>query len=87
MQEKSEPIYDDDMLDLIGKCETAELINALVKYAKRLETMVVALRVQVNNLTPEAQLKPCLDLHSDIYEVFYDYPAYQKFKEIVNALE
>lgn len=86
MQE-SEPIYDDDTLALIEELKTAELIKALVEYAKTLESMVVELRRQVNTLTPAGQSKPFPDLHGDIYEGFYDYPAYHKFKEIFKILE
>jgi len=87
MQEQSEPMYDDVTLDLIEEQKTAELIKALAEYAKTLENMVVALRRQVNTLTPAGQSEPFPDLHGDIYEVFYHYPAYQKFEEILKILE
>lgn len=87
MQQDSEPIYDDDTLDLIEELETAKLIRALVEYAKTLEEMVVELRSQVNALSPTGQAKPFPDLHGDIYETFFDYPAYQKFEELFRILE
>ncbi len=87
MQEKNDPFYDDVTLDLIEKQKTAELISALVEYAKTLENMVVRLRSQVNALTPPGEADPFPDLYGDIYEVFYDYPAYRKFKKIFKILE
>lgn len=87
MQEHSEPMYDDMTLQLIEEQKIAELISALAKYAKSLEDMVVKLRKQVNTLTPAGQPLPFPDLHTDIYQVFYDYPAYQKFEEILKILE
>ena len=77
-----EPIYDDDMLTIIKEQESAELIKALLCYTRTLENMVVGLREQVNSLTPAGQPELFFDLHSDIYEVFCDYPAYAKYKEI-----
>lgn len=87
MNEHSEPIYDDVTLEQIEEQETADLISALAEYAKTLEEMVVELRRQVNALTPAGQKEPFPDLHGDIYEVFYDYPAYRKFEEILKILE
>ena len=37
---------------------------------------------EVNDLTPPGKHKLYEDIHSDFYEVFDDYPAYQKFKEL-----
>lgn len=78
-----EPIYDDDMLAMIEEQETAELIKALFCYTITLENMVVELRKQVNSHTPPGQPEPYFDLHSDIYEEFSDYPAYEKYKDIL----
>lgn len=55
--------------------------TALLEYAKTLEGMVIELRSQVNHLTPPGRAMPYADLYSDIFEIFYDYPAYEKFKE------
>jgi len=82
-----EPMYDTEMLELIEEQETAELISAILSYTKDLEKMVLDLRGQVNNLTPAGQSKPYCDLHSDIYEVFYHYPAYQKYQKLFNLFE
>ena len=87
MQEQGEPIYDDVMLELIEELKIAELIKALAKYAKTLENMVVELRRQVNTLTPAGQPAPFPDLHTDIYEMFDHYPAYQKFEDILKRLD
>ncbi|MDW7650822.1 MAG: hypothetical protein SCM57_05730, partial [Bacillota bacterium] len=57
-------------------------IRALLQYTKKLETMVVDLRAEVNSLTPADKPSPYFDIHSDIYEVFYDYPGYTRFEEI-----
>ena len=57
MQEESEPIYDDNTLQLMKEHETAELIIALVKYAKTLETMVVELRGQVKYVNTGRTIK------------------------------
>ncbi len=83
----AEPMYDIKMLELIEKQETAELISTVLGYTKNLEKMVLDLRSQVNNLTPAGQPKPYFDLHSDIYEAFYDYPAYQKYQKLFNLFD
>ena len=82
-----EPMYDTEMLQLIEEKETADLISAVLSYTKDLEKMVLDLRGQVNDLTPAGQPKPYCDLHSDIYEVFYEYPAYQKYQKLFNLFE
>lgn len=82
-----EPMYDTEMLELIEEQQTAELISAVLRYTKDLEKMVIDLRSQVNNLTAAGQPKPYFDLHSDIYEVFYDYPAYQQYQKLFNLFE
>lgn len=73
----SEPIYDEDTLPSIKEMETHELIKAILEY---LEAMVVELKQEVNDLTPPDKHKPYEDIHSDIYEMFEDYPAYQRFR-------
>lgn len=78
----SEPMCDDETIDIIENQETSELIQALLRYTKKLETMVVNLRAEVNSLTPANKTTPYFDIHSDIYEVFYDYPGYARFGEI-----
>ncbi len=87
MDDHREPIYDDTALYLHEQQEVAELVKALAEYAKTLEEMVVKLRSQVNALTPAEQSEPFPDLHGDIYEVFYDFPAYQRFKKILKILD
>ncbi len=82
-----EPTYDDDTLEFIAELQTAQLIIALLEYVKTLEKMVVKLRWQVNNLTPPGQLRPYVDLCSDIFEAFDDYPAYQRFKKAFEILD
>lgn len=82
-----EPIYDDCTLELIEKQETEELVTALAEYCKNLEKQVVDLRCQVNRLTPVDKALPFPELHSDLYEVFYHYAAYPKFKHILKQLE
>ncbi len=87
MDDHREPIYDDTALYLHEEQEVAELVKAYAEYAKTLEKMVVKLRSQINVLTPAGQREPFPDLHEDIYEVFYDFPAYQKFKKILKILD
>lgn len=48
----SEPMFDDETIANIENQETLELIQALLRYTKKLETMVVDLRAEVNGLTP-----------------------------------
>lgn len=83
----SEPIYDDCTLELIEQQQVEELIAALAEYCKNLEKQVVDLRCQVNCLTPSNIVIPFFDLHADLYEVFYHYDAYPKFKHILKQLE
>jgi hypothetical protein len=82
-----EPMYDDCTLELIEQLETEELISALADYCKDLEEQIVELRCQVNKLTPVVNSEPFPDPHSDLYEVFYHYAAYPKFKHILKQLD
>lgn len=77
-----ETMYDDGMLELIEDQETSELMTALFIYSKGLEKEIVKLRAQVNSLAANDNSAPFPDLHSDIYEVFDGYAAYEKFKAI-----
>ncbi|MEW6064900.1 hypothetical protein P378_16260 [Desulforamulus profundi] len=70
------------MLASIKELEAYELIGALLGYTKNLEAMVLELRQEVNALIPPLKHKPYENIHSDIYEVFDDYPACQKFKQL-----
>ena len=83
----SEPIYDDCMLEVIEQQKTEELITALVEYCKTLEIQVIDLRGQVNMLTPLGERRPFPELESDLYEVFYHYAAYPKYKHILKQLD
>lgn len=78
---------DDLTLDLLEQQETEELVEALAKYCRQLEKQVVKLRCQVNQLTPANQPKPFPEPHSDLYECFYQYDAYPKFKRVLKCLE
>ncbi len=82
-----EPTHDDVTLELIVELETFELITALLECVKTLEEMVIELRSQVNHLTPPGKSMPYADLYSDIFEIFYDYPAYERFKEAFVILD
>lgn len=82
-----EPMYDDDTLELLKDLETTEFIEALLHNTRDLEKMIIELREEVNNLIPKGQPKPYIDLHSDIYKVFYGFPAYTKYEEIFKILE
>lgn len=77
-----EPMFDDETMDIIEEQKTSELIRALLRYTRKLEIMVVDLRTEVNSLTPVKKTAPYVDIHSDIYEVFYDYPGYSKYEDI-----
>ena len=83
----SEPMYDDCNLELIERQETEELISALVGYCKDLEKQVVELRCYVNKLTSLDSREPFPDPQSDLYRVFYHYPAYSKYKRILKQLD
>ena len=77
-----ETTYDDGMLEVIEDQKTSELMTALFEYSKGLEKEIVKLRTQVNSLTAIDNPQPFPDVHSDIYEVFDGYAAYERFKEI-----
>jgi len=79
--EDAEPMYDVEQLDSFKEMESVDLIVKLLGYTKTLEEMVIDLRIQVNRLTPKNEPLPYDDLHSDVYEVFYDHPAYERYKE------
>lgn len=82
-----EPMYDDVTLELIEEQKTTDLIEAVLQYTRNLEKMVIELRKEVNNLIPKGKPKPYADLHSDIYQLFYHYPAYPKYEEIFKILD
>lgn len=83
----SEPMYDDCTLMQIEDQEAEQLIAGLVDYCVSLEKQVVGLRSQVNSLTPPGKPKPYFDLHGDLYEVFHDYAAHSKFRQILKLLD
>ncbi|MFD1168160.1 hypothetical protein [Oceanobacillus caeni] len=58
--------------------DNLQLIVDLLNYFRKLEGMVIELRKEVNELTPKGRHIPYDELHSDVYEVFEDYPAYEK---------
>lgn len=62
------------------------LVEALAQYCASLEKQVIELRNWVNELMP-ADKQPFLDLHSDLYETFYDYEAYPLFGQQLKVLE
>ena len=75
-----EPECDYGTIALCNEQETAELTKAILDYSAKLEKMVVNLRSRVNDMTPKDEPKPYPELHSDFYEVFYDYPAYIHYR-------
>jgi len=80
----TEPMYDEGQLEAIQEQENADLIVKLLLYAKSLEEQVVALRSEVNRLTPQDESAPYEDLHSDLYESFDDHPAYERYSDIID---
>lgn len=78
-----DPTVDDDTIELAKEMENVKLIVDLLIYSRNLEEMIIELRKEVNNLTPKGQPTPYEELHSDVYESFYDYPAYGKYKEYI----
>ncbi|WP_163971805.1 hypothetical protein [Oceanobacillus halotolerans] len=75
-----ESIYDGDAMSR-DKMDDIEFIINLLSYSKKLEEMVVKLRKEVNELTPEEKTIPYIELHSDIYENFFDHPAFIKYRK------
>ncbi|WP_130859138.1 hypothetical protein [Gracilibacillus phocaeensis] len=70
--------------------DNLDLIINLISYSKKLERMIIQLRSEVNALTPEGENLPYFELHSDIYENFFDYPTiirYQKYIELYFDME
>lgn len=78
-----EPMFDDDTIQEGEKREYVELIVDLLVYTKKLEEMIVELREEVNHSVPKGQPSPYIELHSDIYENFYEYPAYEKYRKYI----
>lgn len=84
-----ESFYDEDNISK-GDMDNIEFIINLLNYSKKLEGMVIKLREEVNELTPEDKEIPYFELHSDIYESFFDYPTvikYQKYIEMYFDIE
>jgi hypothetical protein len=48
--------------------------------------MSIELRKAVDSLSPKGKPKPYEEVHSDVYESFYYYPAYEKYKEYIDLL-
>lgn len=70
--------------------DNLDLIINLISYSKKLERMIIQLRLEVNALTPADENLPYFELHSDIYENFFDYPTiirYQKYIELYFDME
>jgi hypothetical protein len=81
-----EPMEDDITIELAKEMENVRLIVDLLSYSRKLEEMVIELRNDVNRLSPKGEPKPYQEVHSDVYESFYDYPAYEKYKEYIDLL-
>ena len=81
----NESMYDDDTLRLDEERENARLIVDLLNYTKTLEEMVINLRKEVNERTLKSQPIPYFELHSDVYESFEDYPAYEKHRDYIRV--
>ena len=73
---------DDETRTQLENVQAGKLIADLIKYTKDLQTQVVALRQEVNNLDSQ---KPYLDLHSALYQPFEaeDYPALERLKDYI----
>ncbi|CAM3959000.1 hypothetical protein L1N85_00015 [Paenibacillus alkaliterrae] len=83
----AEPIVDDLMLEAGEEQETEELVAGLTAYARSLELQMIQLRCRINELTPAGQEKPFPEPHTDLYESFDHYAAYEKFKHVLQPLE
>lgn len=84
-----ESFYDEDNISK-DDMDNIDFIINLLNYSKKLEGMVIKLREEVNELTPEDKEIPYFELHSDIYESFFDYPTvikYQKYIEMYFDIE
>lgn len=84
---QAEPTIDDVTLEALEAQETDELIAGIAAYARSLEQQIVQLRGQVNDLTPEDQEPPFPELHTDLYESFDHYAAYERFAHVLKELE
>ncbi|MBE0452033.1 MAG: hypothetical protein IBX70_14500 [Clostridia bacterium] len=77
--------YDEQELLAVNEQQTNELIAALLNYAQGLENQVVLLRSDLNKRTLADEAQPYPDLHTDIYETFEGYPAYERNKDGIEA--
>lgn len=73
--------YDEQEVVAVKEQQTNELIAALLNYAQGLENQVVSLRSELNKKSLSDEAQPYPDLHTDIYESFEDYPAYEQNKD------
>ncbi len=80
-RDKEEEPCTDCLFAFEEEIEAFELIRALFDYTCELEKKIVELRKQVNKLTPQEELTPFPELHENIYQSFFDYPAYRKFQK------
>lgn len=84
----SETYYQEELSE--DDRDNIAFIISLLHYTKKLEAMVIKLREEVNELTPNGNPIPYFELHSDVYENFFDYPTfikYQKYIEIYFDIE
>jgi len=87
---------DDNQIDLLDEAQTHTLVRGLSEYINELTEEVINLRKMINNYDKKAQgatghlpksyQEPYADLYSDIFRSFYDYDAYEKFKEELDIL-
>lgn len=63
--------------------DTIEFIISLLHYVKKLEAMVIELREEVNERTPNGEPVPYFELHSDVYENFFDYQTFIKYQKYI----
>ncbi len=76
----SDAHFDDQSIQVAQDAEVADLIACLLQNTRRLEEEIVWLRTDVNAMTPEWKDPPFPDIHSDLYQLFDDHPAYMRHR-------
>ncbi|MBP1935124.1 hypothetical protein [Ammoniphilus resinae] len=84
--EAKESMFDDETIEMATEMEAVDLIVKLLSYTQTLEETIIGLRKEVNGLTPPHRPSPYFDLHSDLYEVFDEHPAYERYRDIIEKL-
>jgi len=84
----TEPMYDDEFLDIISESDRNDFVGQMWYYILVLEEYIIRLRKQVNTLSKGQGINvPFPDSASDFAIRFFDHPAYSEFSDTMQDEE